>query len=105
MYKSGGEKFHPREVEIALEEHPEKTMAAIIGVPDPVDQEVGVAYMMPLPGCDPEIDVPSEFRKQQLANFKVPKRVSVSPELPMLPIGKIDRVALTDAAIAAPSDA
>lgn len=101
MYKSGGENVYPREVEIALEEHPEVAMAAVIGVPDPTYQEVGHAFVMPYPGCDPEPDALRAFCKERLANFKVPKRIEVQPELPMLPIGKIDKVSLKKEALAA----
>ena len=94
MYKSGGENVYPREVEIALEEYPEVAMAAVIGVPDPLYQEVGHAFVMPYPGCSPEPDALRAFCKERLANFKVPKLITVEPELPMLPIGKIDKVTL-----------
>lgn len=36
MFKSGGYNVYPREVELALEEHPDVNLAAVISVADPV---------------------------------------------------------------------
>jgi acyl-CoA synthetase (AMP-forming)/AMP-acid ligase II len=91
MYKSGGYNVYPREVELALEEHPSVAMAAVISIPDPTFQEVGIAYVM---GADIDADDLREFARGRLANYKVPKQIVVLDELPMLPIGKVDKKAL-----------
>ena len=91
MFKSGGYNVYPREVELALEEHPGVAMAAVISIPDPTFQEVGIAYVM---GDEIDPDDLREFARGLLANYKVPKRVVVLAELPMLPIGKVDKKAL-----------
>ena len=104
MYKSGGENVYPREVEIVLEEHPDVAMAAIIGVPDPVYQEAGHAFVMPNWGCEPTEESLRAFCKERLVNFKVPKHFTVRVLLPMLPIGKVDKVALKQEALALQAD-
>ena len=43
------------------------------------------------------------FCKAHLANFKVPKQLLVRDALPMLPIGKVDKVALREAALEEPA--
>ena len=91
MFKSGGYNVYPREVELALEEHPGVAMAAVVSVPDPTFQEVGVAYVM---GGELDADELRTFAAERLANYKVPKRIHVLDELPMLPIGKVDKKAL-----------
>jgi acyl-CoA synthetase (AMP-forming)/AMP-acid ligase II len=94
MFKSGGYNVYPREVEQALETHPGVAMAAVIGIPDPLYAEVGHAFVIAEPGQDP---APAELEahcRARLANYKVPKRFTVARELPMLPIGKIDKQAL-----------
>jgi acyl-CoA synthetase (AMP-forming)/AMP-acid ligase II len=101
MYKSGGENVYPREVERVLEQHPKLALAAVIGVPDPVYSEVGHAFVLPAPGADPGEGELRAFCKERLANFKVPKAFFVCDALPMLPIGKVDKVALRRAAIEA----
>jgi acyl-CoA synthetase (AMP-forming)/AMP-acid ligase II len=92
MYKSGGYNVYPREVEMALEEHPLVDVAAVVSADDPLWQEIGVAYVM-LSG-DVETDVLETWCRERLANYKIPKRIIIEPDMPLLPIGKIDKVAL-----------
>lgn len=94
MFKSGGENVYPREVEEMIESHDSVLFAAVIAVPDIVFQEVGWAFAMLQPGKEVTAEQLSEFCKGKLANFKVPKRFFVRPILPLLPNGKIDKVAL-----------
>ncbi|WP_374571242.1 class I adenylate-forming enzyme family protein [Phenylobacterium sp.] len=92
MYKSGGYNVYPREVEAVLEAHPAVAQAAIVSAPDPVWQEVGVAFIEPR-GEVSVGDLEAHCRSR-LANYKVPKRFVIDPNLPLLPIGKIDKVTL-----------
>lgn len=97
MFKSGGYNVYPREVELAFEEHPSVSMAAVVSVPDPTFQEVGVAYLMTTDVVSPE--AATAFAAERLANYKVPKRTVVVDELPMLPIGKVDKATLRELAL------
>ncbi|MBT5434655.1 MAG: AMP-binding protein, partial [Rhodospirillaceae bacterium] len=45
MFISGGFNIYPREVEIAIEEHPDTGMVAVMGVPDEAFGEVGHAFV------------------------------------------------------------
>jgi acyl-CoA synthetase (AMP-forming)/AMP-acid ligase II len=92
MYKSGGYNVYPREVEIALEAHPAVALAAVVAAPDPRWQEVGVAYVAPRTPVTP--DELEQHCRSRLANYKVPKRIVIEPNLPLLPIGKVDKPAL-----------
>ena len=94
MYKTGGENVFPREVEEVIESHPSILFAAVIGVPDETYQEVGWAYAMTLPDQTVSEDELRELCKSKLANFKAPKKFFVRPLLPLMPSGKIDKVAL-----------
>ena len=94
MFKSGGYNVYPREVELALEEHPSVAIAAVISRPDPTFQEVGVAFVMASDVGEPDPDVLRAFARERLANYKIPKEIVVLDELPMLPIGKVDKKAL-----------
>lgn len=92
MYKSGGYNVYPREVESAIEAHPAVAQVAVVAAPDPVWQEVGIAYVEPRAEVSAaELEAHCRAR---LANYKVPKRFVIEPNLPLLPIGKIDKVAL-----------
>lgn len=94
MFKTGGENVFPREIEDVLEQHPEVLMAAVIGVPHELYQEVGHAFVMPHPGRAPAIDELHWHCKQNLVNFKIPKQIEVRPLLPLLPNGKVNKMAL-----------
>jgi acyl-CoA synthetase (AMP-forming)/AMP-acid ligase II len=94
MYKSGGENVYPREIEDLIESHPAVLFAAVIGVPDELYQEVGWAFAMSLPGQSVGEDELQVLCREKLANFKVPKRFFVRPLLPLLPSGKVDKMAL-----------
>lgn len=94
MYKSGGENVHPREVEQALEAHPAVALAAVVGVPDDVFQESGLAFVVLRPGAGATDGQLRAHCRSLLANFKVPKRFEFRPGLPLLPNGKVDKVAL-----------
>lgn len=100
MFKSGGENVYPREVELCLEGHPHVAMAAVFGVPDPLYSEVGQAHVMQVPGTTPNPEDLRAFCKARLANFKVPKTIVVHETLPLLPVGKVDKVTLKRRALA-----
>jgi acyl-CoA synthetase (AMP-forming)/AMP-acid ligase II len=94
MYKSGGENVFPREIEDVLEGHPAVLFAAVIGVPDTLYQEVGHAFVMLKPGQTTTPDDLRAYCKERLANFKVPKAFDLQPQLPLLPNGKVNKMAL-----------
>ncbi len=92
MYKSGGYNVYPREVEVVLESIPGVSLAAVIGVTDPLWQEVGVAFVIADETVDADMII--DHCRTRLANYKIPKRVFVRADLPLLPIGKVDKSAL-----------
>jgi acyl-CoA synthetase (AMP-forming)/AMP-acid ligase II len=92
MFKSGGYNVYPREVELALEKHPAVAMAAVVGVPDALYDEVGYACIVPKASVS--IDDLRAHCRDILANYKVPKHFDITEDPPLLPIGKIDKKAL-----------
>ena len=94
MYISGGFNIYPREVEIAIEAHPDVGLVAVLGVPDEIFGEVGHAFVEPKPSASLDAQALDEWCRVRLANYKAPKRFEVRAELPRLPIGKIDKQAL-----------
>jgi acyl-CoA synthetase (AMP-forming)/AMP-acid ligase II len=94
MFKSGGYNVYPREVELVLEAHPLVRMAAVVPVDDPKFQQVGHAFV--LIDADTQLDEATvrAWCKERLANYKVPKRVVIRSTMPMLAIGKVDKVQL-----------
>ena len=96
MFKSGGYNVYPREIEAVLEAHPAVAIAAVVSVPDPVWQEVGVAFVVP--GAQVTSEQIRVWCRERLANYKVPKRIVIDPAVPLLPIGKIDKKQLQERA-------
>jgi acyl-CoA synthetase (AMP-forming)/AMP-acid ligase II len=105
MYKSGGYNIYPREIELALERLPGVALAAVVCVPDPLYQEVGYAWVVPSPGADLGVEGLREACRNRLANYKVPKHFAIRDSVPMLPVGKVDKRALKNMALAALADA
>lgn len=94
MYKSGGYNIYPREIEQVLEDLNEVELAAVVARPDPDFHEVGVAYVQVADGSALDADALRSWCRERLANFKVPKEFVVLDELPLLPVGKVDKNAL-----------
>jgi acyl-CoA synthetase (AMP-forming)/AMP-acid ligase II len=94
MYKSGGYNIYPREIEQVIESDPNVALVSVIPIPDETWQEVGKAFIMPVPGKQVDIDEIRSICKKRLATYKVPKEFEVRLLLPMLPTGKINRLAL-----------
>ena len=92
MYKSGGYNVYPREVENVIESHPQVDIAAVISITDPVWQEVGIAYVLVNGALT--VEALEAHCRANLANYKIPKRFFLVHELPLLPIGKVDKVSL-----------
>lgn len=94
MFKTGGENVFPREIEDVLEAHPDVLLAAVVGVPDPIYGETGCAFVTLRTHHSLTAEELREHCRQYLANFKVPKRFEIRTELPLLPNGKVNKVAL-----------
>ena len=71
MYIRGGYNVYPCEVEAVLADHPAVDRVAVVGGPDPVLGEIGVAFVVPVAGtATPTLDdaagvVPGAHRRLQ----------------------------------------
>lgn len=93
IFKSGGYNTYPREIELVLEEHPAVRSASVVPAPHPIFDEVGVAYVE-VAGTDATEEALTDWCRGRLANYKVPKRIIALDALPLLPVGKVDKMAL-----------
>ena len=98
MIVSGGENVYPIEVEKILAAHSDVAEAAVMGV---VDEQYGqrlAAFVVLEPGAQLDKGAAPESLKQHvrenLANYKVPREISVLDELPRGSTGKILRAEL-----------
>jgi len=99
MYKSGGYNVYPREIEMLLETHPSIDIAVVVSIDDPLFQEVGVAFVTLKQNTEVTTTELLELSKSSLANYKIPKKFLFIEKMPMLPIGKVDKVELKRQAI------
>jgi acyl-CoA synthetase (AMP-forming)/AMP-acid ligase II len=94
MFIVGGFNAYPAEIEQALSAHPAVAQAAVIGIPDERLGEVGAAFVVVAPGSTIDPDELIAWSRERMANYKVPRRVEVVDALPLVPAGKVDKVAL-----------
>jgi acyl-CoA synthetase (AMP-forming)/AMP-acid ligase II len=80
-----------------IESHPDVVLVAVVGVPHDIYQTVGKAFVMPRPGTEISDEELEKLCRENLANYKIPKSFEIRPMLPMLPNGKINRMALFEA--------
>ena len=90
---SGGENISSIEVEDALHRHPAVLLAAVVALPDAKWGEVPCAFVELKPGTEVSEEALIAFCRDQLARFKVPKRVLFG-ELPKTSTGKIQKFQL-----------
>jgi acyl-CoA synthetase (AMP-forming)/AMP-acid ligase II len=93
-YIRGGYNVYPAQVEEALVSHATVTRAAVIGVPDDVLGEIGVAVVVAAGGSTPELAVLRAHCASQLSDYKAPDALVVVEELPLTPMMKVDPVRL-----------
>ncbi|MGO1052668.1 acyl-CoA synthetase [Crossiella sp. CA198] len=89
LIKSGGYKIGAGEIENVLLEHPDVAEVAITGEPDPDLGERIVAWIVPVPGRDPQPEELVNLVATQLAPHKRPRRVQFLDRLPRNEMGKI----------------
>ena len=90
----GGFNAYPVEIEIALGEHPAIAQVAVIGLPDARMGEVVAACVVLQPGRSLTISELTEWARERMANFKVPRHLMIYDSLPMTSLGKVQKAEL-----------
>ncbi len=91
MIVSGGENVYPIEVEKTLSTHPDVAEATVLGVDDEQYGQRLAAFVVLADGAGATEDVLKQHVRDNLANYKVPRSITVLAELPRNSTGKIDR--------------
>ncbi|MGL5442327.1 MAG: acyl-CoA synthetase [[Mycobacterium] stephanolepidis] len=92
MIISGGVNIYPQEIENSLALHPQVLDVAVIGVPD---AEMGEAVKAVVQPADPSDDQDAlaaeltEFLRERIARYKVPRSFDFTNSLPRTPTGKL----------------
>lgn len=98
VLKVAGENVSTVEVEAVLAQHPAVHEVAVVGEPDPVRDEVPVAYVVGAPGRAVDADALVAWAAERLAPAKRPRAVHVVEALPRTSVGKIRKFLLGGAA-------
>jgi len=94
-----GLKISPWEVEETLLRHPDIAEAAYVGVKEGDGGVVPTAFIVPREGHSTSPEELSDFCRQNLADFKMPKRFQLTDSIPKTGSGKIDRRQLINSEI------
>jgi crotonobetaine/carnitine-CoA ligase len=100
VLKVSGENVSVVEVEAVLSAHPLVLDAVVVGAPDPIRDEVPVAFVVPTGSIEEGsfVDELTAWCAGRLAKAKRPHRYVVVDELPRTSVGKIRKFLLTEAA-------
>ncbi|WP_051062983.1 class I adenylate-forming enzyme family protein [Ilumatobacter nonamiensis] len=100
VLKVSGENVSVVEVEAVVGSHPDVFDVVVVGAPDPIRDEVPVAFVVPEPGVDRDglgarLD---DWSSARLGKAKRPRDYSLVDELPRTSVGKVRKFLLTEAA-------
>ncbi len=88
---SGGFNVYPAEVEGVIEEIEGVAQCAVIGAPHADFGEGVVAVVVSRPGFSLSEDRIAQAAAEKLANYKRPKRIEITGELPLNAMGKVQK--------------
>ncbi len=87
---SGGENISSKEIEAAVEQHPDVLECAVIAAPDSLWGEVPIAIIVVKPGSRFQPEALLHFLSDRLARFKLPRAVyAMGHSLPRTGTGKV----------------
>ncbi len=89
MVITGGENVYSAEVENALAQHPDVSLAAVIGVPDDEYGERVHAVVVLRPGAAPSPESIVDHCRSLIAGFKCPRSLEFRDQLPLSAAGKV----------------
>ncbi|MFR9753250.1 amino acid adenylation domain-containing protein [Nocardia sp. 004] len=89
------------EIDNALTNHPDIDFAATLGKTLPSGAPALVSYVLPRPGTDVDTGTLAEFLAESLPAYMVPAAIMTLTEIPLTPVGKLDRAALPEPVFAA----
>jgi long-chain acyl-CoA synthetase len=90
----GGFNVYPRDVEDALVQHPAVSLAAVVGRPDERHGEEVVAFVSLHPGATVSAEELVAWAREHIGGYKYPRELKIVDEIPLTPVGKVDRKAL-----------
>ena len=99
MIISEGFNIYPNEIDEVLLKHPKVFDVAAVGIPDRLRGEKVILYVVVKEGEVAGQEEILDFCRDNLAKYKVPKKVEFRKELPKTPVGKVLRKVLREEAM------
>jgi len=94
VISSAGYRIGPGEIEDCLISHPDVSLAAVIGKPDPIRGQLVKAYVVLRDGAEPAPELKTDiqaFVKQRLSAHEYPREIEFVDEMPLTTTGKVIR--------------
>jgi 3-oxocholest-4-en-26-oate---CoA ligase len=85
---TGGEKVYPEEVEMAIKRHPAVYDVLVVGIPDEKFGQAVAAVIQPREGATVELEGLREYLREFLSGYKLPRAMTLVPEIPRNATGK-----------------
>ncbi|MGH1373654.1 MAG: FadD3 family acyl-CoA ligase [Cellvibrionaceae bacterium] len=98
MFITGGFNCYPAEIENILSNHTDVTMSAVIGIEDERMGEVAQAFVVTKPDSALDQQQLINWCRDNMANYKVPRKVVFVETLPLNASGKVQKTELRDLA-------
>ncbi|MCC7076320.1 MAG: fatty acid--CoA ligase family protein [Acidimicrobiia bacterium] len=98
MFIMGGFNCYPAEIENLMLANEDLVQVAVIGVPDERMGEVGHAFVVARPDVTLTEDEIVAWCRDNMANFKVPRKVTLVDALPLNATGKVQKFVLREMA-------
>jgi len=96
MIKTSGNNVAPPEVEMVLQSFPEVAEAHVLGIPDEQRSEIVAVAVVAAPGHVIDPESLRDRAREQLSNYKVPRKIIILDQVPTLANGKPDRLAIRE---------
>ncbi len=97
VLKVSGENVSTVEVEAVVTAHPGVLEASVVGAPDPIRDEVPVAFVVAAdPAHPPTVDELVAWCSDRMSKAKVPRDFTILDELPRTSVGKIRKFLLKE---------
>lgn len=99
MIIRGGENIYPREIEELLHTHPEISDAQVIGVPSEKYGEEVMAWIKLKENAKVTEEDVTEFCRDRISYYKIPRYIKFVDEFPMTVTGKIQKFKMKEMAV------
>jgi long-chain acyl-CoA synthetase len=92
MLITNGYNVYPSQLENIIDGHEKVLLSCVIGIRDPQRGQRIKAYIVPMPGIEPDDQLKAElleYCKEHIARYALPREIEFRTELPKTLVGKV----------------